>query len=524
MKTSVAYLLAVSAIGIMGPASNMAVHAHSPFGARPSSLMTQRAVHSDHAAFTANSKIKYSQAALLIPRGGDDATADSSSGGGTTTSTSHTSSTTGTTSSSSPSTSSTSTGKTASSLALTGIVAEASKSLMQSFQGGKSDTLLLLVVTALVPTLCNTIKVSPILGFLASGLTLGPQGMNAVADIHFTEMLADLGVVLFLFEMGVHLSMKTLWEMRKIVFGLGGAQMALTGLVVAGVARACGLSLAAQVVLGGGLALSSSAFVLQLLKDKDELETPKGKHAFGVLLLQDLAVVPLLVVTPLLAGGGEEGVTAAIVKSLVQVVMALTAIAGFGKFAMAPLFETVLAKSQSQEAAIAISMTTILGMSFLTEGLGLSNTLGAFLAGVLLSETSFRHTVEREVSPIRGILVGLFFFSVGFEIDIPLLLSAKVKTVAAIVVGLISLKTAIITLLCKGMNFLDLGTSQEVGCLLSQGGEFAFVAFRLARSLKIFDPELTKLLLTSVAVTMALTPLVEGVGTKIAINMKQKKA
>lgn len=417
-------------------------------------------------------------------------------------------------------------GTVSSSLALPGLVSEAAKRLVASLKGGKSDTLLLLAVTALVPTLCHSLPgkgVSPILGFLASGVALGPQGMNAVSDIHFTEVLADLGVVLFLFEMGVHLSLKTLWEMRKIVFGLGGAQMALTGVIVAMVARACGLSTAAQVVLGGGLALSSSAFVLQLLKDKDELETPKGKHSFGVLLLQDLAVVPLLVVTPLLAGSGDGSATEAIIKALVQTVMALTAIAGFGKFAMTPLFETVLSKSQSQEAAIAISLVTILGMSFLTEGLGLSNTLGAFLAGVLLSETSFRHTVEREVSPIRGILVGLFFFSVGFEIDIPLLMSSQVKTVAAIVVGLMSGKAAIIALLCKAFNFLDMGTSQEVGCLLSQGGEFAFVAFRLARSLKIFDPELTKLLLTSVSMTMALTPFVESLGGRMASKMKKKK-
>jgi monovalent cation:H+ antiporter-2, CPA2 family len=403
------------------------------------------------------------------------------------------------------------------------IVPTALTNLASSLKGGKSDTLLLLAVTALVPTFCNAIQTSPILGFLASGVALGPQGANLVNNLHFTELLADLGVVLFLFEMGVHLSLKTLWEMRAIVFGLGGAQMAITGGLVALVAKMCGLSTAAQVVLGGGLALSSSAFVLQLLKDKQQLDTVKGKHSFGILLLQDLAVVPLLVVTPLLAGGDDASVTVAVVTALIQATMAITAIALFGKFAMEPLFQTVLNKTnKAQEPAIAISLATILGMSFLTEGLGLSNTLGAFLAGVLLSETSFRHTVETEVSPVRGILVGLFFFSVGFEIDLPLLLSPKLKTVAAIVFGLMASKTAITTLLCKAFG-LDLPTSQEIGTILSQGGEFAFVAFRLARSLKIFDPELTKLLLTSVSMTMALTPLVEGIGSKIAKSMNSKQ-
>ena len=432
-----------------------------------------------------------------IPRGGDDHA---------------TTTTTTTTSSPSPS-------SVTKSASLTSIVPEALSGLAKSIQGGKSDALLLLLVTAFVPTVCQMIQQSPILGFLASGIALGPQGANLVADIHFTEMLADLGVVLFLFEMGVHLSLKTLWDMRSIVFGLGGCQMATTAIIVALVARACGLSLAAQVVLGGGLALSSSAFVLQLLKDKKELESSKGKTSFGVLLLQDLAVVPLLVVTPLLANtGGDTSVSTAVITALVQAVMAVGTIALFGATVMQPLFKTVLNKSKSQEAAIAISLATILGMSFLTEGLGLSNTLGAFLAGVMLSETPFRHIVEHEVDPIRGILVGLFFFSVGFEIDIPLLLSSKCKTVAAIVLGLMSMKTIVTTGLCKLFG-LDLGTAQQVGFLLSQGGEFGFVTFRLARTMKIFDEDLTKLMLTSVALTMALTPMVEGLGGKIAESM-----
>lgn len=407
----------------------------------------------------------------------------------------------------------------ASAISLGTIASQAVKELGTSLKGGKADTLLLLGVTALVPTICAMVKVSPILGFLVSGLALGPQGLNLVADLHTTELLADLGVVLFLFEMGVHLSLKTLWDMRSIVFGLGGAQMALTAAAVASVARACGLGLAAQVVLGGGLGLSSSAFVLQLLKDKKELETVKGKHSFGVLLLQDLAVVPLLVVTPLLAGGdGQKSVKTAVVTAVVQLVMALAAIGIFGTFIMPYLFNAVLGLSQSQEATIAVGLVTILGMSFLTQGLGLSNTLGAFLAGVLLSETPFRHTIEHEVSPFRGILVGLFFFSVGFELDLPLLFSREVKKIAAIVGGLMTAKTIITTLLCTLFG-LELSTSQQVGFLLSQGGEFGFVAFRLARSLGIFDEHLTKLMLTSVSLTMALTPLMEGLGSMIASKM-----
>ncbi|CAB9498441.1 regulated potassium-efflux system protein [Seminavis robusta] len=467
--------------------------AKSRFAGISSSLPSLPSIKNQPKAFTSTSKDQL-PAWALIPRGGDATHAEpavASATGATT---------------------------------LPAMVTQALTNLASAMKGGKSDTLLLLMVTALVPTICNSVlSMSPILGFLFSGVALGPQGLNLVADIHTTEMLADLGVVLFLFEMGVHLSLPTLWEMRSIVFGLGGLQMTITAILVAAVAKYAGLDTAAQVVLGGGLALSSSAFVLQLLKDKRELETVKGKHSFGVLLLQDLAVVPLLVVTPLLANsGGDTSISTAVITALVQAVMAISAIGIFGKVAMEPLFQAVLSKSKSQEASIAISLATILGMSFLTEGLGLSNTLGAFLAGVLLSETSFRHVVEREVSPIRGILVGLFFFSVGFEIDIPLLLSSKIKTVAAIVVGLMGSKMLITTGLCHLFGGLDLATSQEVGCILSQGGEFAFVAFRLARSLNIFDAELTKLMLTSVSMTMALTPLVEGVGSSLAKSMRKK--
>jgi monovalent cation:proton antiporter-2 (CPA2) family protein len=392
--------------------------------------------------------------------------------------------------------------------ALTPIMAKALQNLFASLKGAKADVLLLLAVTAMVPTVCASIQTSPILGFLVSGLVLGPQGLNWVSDTHTTEMLADLGVVLFLFEMGVHLSLKTLWEMKSIVFGLGGLQMLLTGGLVAYVARACRLSTAAQIVLGAGLALSSSAFVLQLLKDSNALESTKGKHAFGILLLQDLAVVPLLVATPLLAGDGKVSTSTAILTAVVQCVMAVSAIGAFGTTVMPSLFEKVL-EVTSQEATIAVSLVTILGMSFLTEGLGLSNTLGAFLAGILLSETPFHHTIEEAVSPFRGILVGLFFFSVGFEIDLPLIFSKEIKTIAPIVLGLMVAKTFITTWLCNVFG-LDLATSQSIGLLLSQGGEFGFVAFRLARRYKIFDNHLTKIMLTSVSLTMALTPMADG--------------
>ena len=396
------------------------------------------------------------------------------------------------------------------------MVVEALKDLKSDMAGVKSDSLLLLATTALIPPLCNRLGVSPILGFLANGVLLGPNGGNLVADVHATEALADLGVVFFLFEMGIHLNFDTLMSMRKDVFGLGLSQFLVTGAAVALVAYLCGLSAAAMVVLGGGLALSSSAFVLQLLKDKDQLATQFGKSSFGVLLLQDLAVVPLLVVTPILAGEGAS-LTEALASAGLKGAMALGAIAVAGKFLMNPLFDFV-SKTKSQEAFIGTILLTVLSMSFLTEGLGLSNTLGAFLAGVLLSETKYRHEIETEISPFRGILVGLFFFTVGFEIDLNLIMS-KPGLVASIVAGIVVLKGVIATMLALLFD-LPMATAQQVGLILSQGGEFAFVAFRLARSVAIFDGDMTKLLLTCVSLTMALTPFLEEGGAKIAQIMQ----
>ena len=384
--------------------------------------------------------------------------------------------------------------------------------------GPRSDTLLLLLATAVITPLSKMVGASPILGFLASGMLLGPNGFGLISDIHTTEVLAELGIVFFLFEMGIELSIERLISMKRDVFGLGLSQFLCSAVAIAGVGKLLGLPANALVVLGGGLALSSSAFVLQLLKDKSQLATRFGKASFGVLLFQDLAVVPLLVVTPILAGGGS-GLAAALGSAVLKAGIALGAIAVAGRYLLNPLFKKV-AGAQSQEAFLGLILLTVLSMSFMTEGLGLSNTLGAFLAGVLLSETKYRYQVEADIAPFRGILLGLFFVTVGFEIDIALIFS-NLPAVSAIVVGIMAIKTLVLTLLSLAFG-LSMSVSQQAGLLLSQGGEFAFVTFGLARSLGILDKPTTKLLLTSVSLTMALTPAVAAVGEKISKALEEK--
>lgn len=397
-------------------------------------------------------------------------------------------------------------------------VQQAMQDLFDFMKGAKSDTLLLLLATSLITPLCKRMGTSPILGFLFAGMLLGPNGFGLIEGIHSTETLAELGIVFFLFEMGLELSIERLMSMKKDVFGLGLCQFLLTACAIAGAGSFAGLPANALVVLGGGLALSSSAFVLQLLKDKDELATRYGKASFGVLLFQDLAVVPLLVVTPILAGSGI-GLTAALGSAVLKASMALGAIAFAGRFVVSPLFKTV-AEAKSQEAFLGVILLTVLSMSFMTEGLGLSNTLGAFLAGVLLSETKYRHQVEADIAPFRGVLLGLFFVTVGFEVDVGLITS-KFPQVMSIVLGIIGIKAAVATSLSLAFG-LSLSTSQRTGLMLSQGGEFAFVAFGLARALGIFDVATTKILLTSVSLTMALTPALASLGSTISKRLEEK--
>ena len=385
-------------------------------------------------------------------------------------------------------------------------------------KGPKSDTLLLLLATSLITPICKMIGTSPIIGFLAAGMALGPNALGLISGIHTTETLAELGIVFFLFEMGIELSIDRLLSMKKDVFGLGLSQFLTTAVAIAAAGSLCNLPANALVVLGGGLALSSSAFVLQLLKDNNQLATRFGKASFGVLLFQDLAVVPLLVVTPILAGGGQ-GLASALGSALVKAGMALTSIAFAGRVLLNPLFK-IVAQSKSQEAFLGVVLLTVLSMSFMTEGLGLSNTLGAFLAGVLLSETNYRYQIEADIAPFRGILLGLFFVTVGFEIDLGLILS-QLPVISGIVATILLVKTAVLTVLSKLFG-LSLSNSLQTGLILSQGGEFAFVTFGLARNLGILDPATTKLLLTSVALTMALTPTLASLGGSIAKKLEEK--
>ncbi|CAM9157281.1 unnamed protein product [Discosporangium mesarthrocarpum] len=385
-------------------------------------------------------------------------------------------------------------------------------------KGAKRDLLVILLANALIIPICTRVKLSPILGFLASGILLGPNGLSILQDVKAMEVLGEMGIVFFLFEMGLELSLSRLKAMKRDVFGLGLVQFLLTSAGVAGVASLAGLSAPQLVVIGGGVALSSSAFVLQLLRDRDDLGTRYGRACFGILLFQDLAVVPLLVAIPLLAGGGG-GIAAALSSAAIKAAIALSIIAFIGKNVLDRFF-LLVAKSKSQEAFLAVILLTVLALSSVTEGLGLSGTLGAFLAGTLLSETKYTPQVEADIAPFRALLLGLFFMTVGFEINLGLIFS-NLPLVASLVSGLLALKAATIALICLGFG-LSLANAQQTGLLLSQGGEFAFVAFGMAERLGILEPALCKVLLTTVAITMATTPMLSSFSAWVADQIEER--
>mmetsp|Transcript_2670 Transcript_2670/g.8619 ORF Transcript_2670/g.8619 Transcript_2670/m.8619 type:complete len:454 (+) Transcript_2670:975-2336(+) len=311
--------------------------------------------------------------------------------------------------------------------------------------------------------------------------------------------------------MGLELELERLKSVGRDAFRLGGAQFALTSLVFGAVATAFGASGPAAIVLGGGLALSSSAFVIQLLSEKGELATRFGRASFGILLFQDIAVVPLLVVTPLLGGSSGAALGAALRVAAIKSASALAIIFVTGRLLLQRVFQLV-ASARDQTAFLAITLLTVLSMSAFTQALGLSDTLGAFLAGVLLAESKYRYQIEADIAPFRGLLLGLFFVTTGFSIDLPLAL-ASAPTVVGLALALHLSKTAIVAAICTA-NQMKPAAALRSGLLLSQGGEFAFVIFGLAQTHGILPVGQVKLMLTVVVLSMFLTPFLNELGER----------
>jgi CPA2 family monovalent cation:H+ antiporter-2 len=374
------------------------------------------------------------------------------------------------------------------------------------------DVLIFLVAAVVVVPAFRRLRTSPVLGYLAAGILVGPHGLAVIRDSESAHTLAEFGVVFLLFMIGLEFSLERLRSFGRYVFGLGALQVTATGCLIGGVAWALGATEEAAIIIGGGLALSSTAFVLQLLIERGERATPHGNISFAVLLFQDLAIVPLLMLVTLL-GEGEGSFITAIGFAVVKAAVALVLVVGVGRLILRPVYR-IIAETRSSELFVATTLLVVLGTSWLMSLVGISMVLGAFLAGVLLSETEYRHQVEADIRPFRGILLGLFFMTVGMSIDITLMQSEWAQ-ITLLVIGLMVGKSIVTAALCRGFG-LPVGISVRVGLLLSQGGEFGFILFITASALGLLATETTQILLASVTLTMVATPVMAYAGSQFS--------
>ena len=366
------------------------------------------------------------------------------------------------------------------------------------------DILILLTAAVIAVPLFQRLGFGAVLGFLVAGTLVGPWGLGFIVAVDEIRHLAEFGVVFLLFIIGIELKPSRLWVMRRSVFGLGTAQVVATGTVIVLVSLALGMPTRVALIVGFGLALSSTAFGLQILADKGELGTAYGRSAFAILLLQDLAIVPLIALLPLLATQ-ELTITQDVELAALESVLIIVGVFVLGRILLQPVLQLVAGSRRNPEIFTATGILLVLGAAWLTEWAGLSMALGAFLGGLLLADSRYRHQIMADIQPFRGLLLGLFFMSVGMSINFGLL-GQYGFLMAGLVGGLLLLKATILWVLCR-ITGRSHSESMHVALLLAQAGEFGFILFGLANIFGVMDEELYQLLLLTIALSMVATPL-----------------
>ena len=365
----------------------------------------------------------------------------------------------------------------------------------------------LLAAIIAVP-LSRKLGLGAVLGYLGAGMIIGPWGLKLVDDVEAMLHISEFGVILLLFIIGLELQPSRLWVLRKQVFGLGAAQVLATGLVLGGIALLLGWRWQAALVAGIGLAMSSTAFVLQTLAEKKQLTARHGRESFAILLFQDLAVIPLLAALPFLAhsagaGGPSTHGGGGWIDAL-KAVAIIGALVFSSRFLIRPLFRTV-AKHGGHEIFTATALFIVVGVTLLMEVAGLTASLGAFLAGMLLADSEYRHELEADIEPFKGLLMGLFFIAVGMSANLGLL-AKQPLIIAAIVIGMMIIKFALLYAIGRAAGTAG-PSARKLGLALAQGGEFAFVLFGSAAGAGIFTEPVSQMLVVAVTVSMLIAPL-----------------
>jgi len=392
------------------------------------------------------------------------------------------------------------------------------------------QTLVFLGATCIVVPALRRARLSAVMGFLLIGVAMGPHVLGRLAetypwlspfeleDSEPTRLLAEFGVIFLLFVIGLEVSWERLWALKRWVFGLGVSQVVLTSIVITAIALAFGNSFAIAAVLGLAYALSSTALVLQLLRERKQVTTPVGRAAFSILLMQDLMVVPILFVVGALGAHAAFGPDQ-IGIALATAIGAIAAIVFIGRLVLRPLFRWVAA-IDSREVFIAAAILAAIGMSLAADAAGLSMALGAFLAGMLLAETEFRHQIETDLEPFKDLLLGLFFVTVGMQIDLTLFLSAPFVIVLG-VIGLFTTKAALIAPLARAFG-MSWPRAIELAFLLGQVGEFAFIVVAAAQRDDILPDAVAEYMLLVTALSIFLTPAMAAMGRRLARAFEQQ--
>jgi len=381
-----------------------------------------------------------------------------------------------------------------------------------------NEIIILLAAAVFIVTVFKLLNLSPVLGYLAAGSAIGPHGFKIITDAESTHHIAEFGVVFLLFAIGLELTFDRLKSMRMHVFGLGTAQVIITASIIGYFAFLLGIDTAGAIIIGVGLSLSSTAIVLQILAERGEEATQMGRLSLSVLILQDLAVAPLLIMVTLLAKENVE-LSSVISDALIKAAVAIMLIFTVGSMLLRPLYR-LIASAQSQELFIATTLFIVLGSSFFTEWAGLSLALGAFAAGLLVAETEFRPQVEADILPFKGLLMGLFFMTVGMKIDYHII-SENSYQLLFLTCMLIIIKSSVVMLLSRLFGFRR-GCSIQAGFLLAQGSEFAFVLFGLAAKEGVMDEEITQIIMVVITLSMALTPMMLVMAKKIVRRLELK--
>ena len=365
------------------------------------------------------------------------------------------------------------------------------------------QVLALLAAAVIVVVIFRSLRLPTLVGYLIVGALIGPHALGWIHTTDQVTLLAEIGVVFLMFSIGLEFSLSRLITMRRIVFGLGGAQVAVTMAIVAGVALLYGATWQTGIILGGALAMSSTAILAKLLAERLELNSPHGRQIIGILLFQDLAVVPLLILIPALAAPADQ-LPLNLGYALIKAAVVLAVLLFVGQRVMRGWFHVVASQKSSELFMLNVLLVT-LGVAFLTEMAGLSLALGAFVAGVLISETEYRHQVEDDIKPFRELLLGLFFVTVGMLLDVRLVVENA--WVSVLLVALVVVKTLLITVLARSFG-ADAGVALRTGLALGACGEFGFVLLSHAHSTGFLRPELLQPVLAAMVLSMLIAPFV----------------